>query len=236
MSVLPSIKNAFIRIEGNEIVEFGVMKNLKSNPKVEIRNPNSIMDTKGGFVLPAWCDSHTHIVFSGSRENEFLDKIKGLTYEEIAQKGGGILNSAILLNETSEEQLFDQSWKRLEEVKALGTGAIEIKSGYGLTVEGELKMLRVIKKFKEKSDLLIKSTFLVHTYPIEYRTDHQAYINLIINDLLPIIATLIGQLNMAGLFSLIFMAIQSLNSMPMLTPIHFHGSRPRCGYQIQIPK
>ena len=188
MSVLPSIKNAFIRIEGNEIVEFGVMKNLKSNPKVEIRNPNSIMDTKGGFVLPAWCDSHTHIVFSGSRENEFVDKIKGLTYEEIAQKGGGILNSAILLNETSEEQLFDQSWKRLEEVKALGTGAIEIKSGYGLTVEGELKMLRVIKKFKEKSDLLIKSTFLVHTYPIEYRTDHQAYINLIINDLLPIIA------------------------------------------------
>lgn len=178
MSILPSIKNAFIEIEGDRIVDFGEMKNLK-------KSQNLAIDATDKFIFPAWCDSHTHIVYAGSRENEFVDKIKGLTYEAIAQKGGGILNSAKLLNETSEDSLFEQSWKRLEEVKALGTGAIEIKSGYGLSVEGELKMLRVIKKLKEKSDLLIKSTFLVHTYPMEFRADHQAYINLIINDLLP---------------------------------------------------
>lgn len=182
MAVLPSIKNAFLRIEGEEIVEFGEMKTLESR----ISNlESSIINTNGGIVFPAWCDSHTHLVYAGSRENEFVDKIKGMSYEEIAQKGGGILNSAKLLNQTSEQELFEQAWQRLEEIKALGTGAVEIKSGYGLTVEGELKMLRVIKKLKEKSDVLIKSTFLVHTYPLEYRENHEAYIDLIINDLLP---------------------------------------------------
>lgn len=182
MAVLPSIKNAFLRIEDEQIVEFGEMKTLESR----ISNlESSIIDAKGGIVFPAWCDSHTHLVYAGSRENEFVDKIKGKTYEEIAQKGGGILNSAKLLNQTSEDELFEQAWQRLEEIKALGTGAVEIKSGYGLTVEGELKMLRVIKKLKAKSDVLIKSTFLVHTYPIEYRENHETYIGLIINDLLP---------------------------------------------------
>jgi imidazolonepropionase len=178
MAILPSIKNAFLRIEGDTIVEYGKMEDL-SHPIA------GSIDASNRMVLPAWCDSHTHLVFAGSRENEFVDKIKGLSYEEIAQKGGGILNSAKLLNETSEDELFKQSWKRLEEIKSLGTGAVEIKSGYGLTVESELKMLRVIRKLKEKSDVFIKSTFLVHTYPLEYRNNHQAYISLIINDLLP---------------------------------------------------
>lgn len=184
MAVLPSIKNAFLRIEGEEIVEFGEMSDLKLESNIEHPTSN-IYNADGRIVFPAWCDSHTHLVYAGSRENEFVDKIKGMSYEEIAQKGGGILNSAKLLNQTSEEELFEQAWQRLEEIKALGTGAVEIKSGYGLTVEGELKMLRVIKKLKEKSDLLIKSTFLVHTYPLEYRENHEAYIALIINELIP---------------------------------------------------
>lgn len=187
MSVLPSIKNAFLRIEGEEIVEFGEMQNLSTIRQSSIVN-RQLIDAKGGIVFPAWCDSHTHLVYAGSRENEFVDKIKGKTYEEIAQKGGGILNSAKLLNQTSEQELFEQAWQRLEEIKALGTGAVEIKSGYGLTVEGELKMLRVIRKLKEKSDVLIKPTFLVHTYPLEYRENHEVYINLIIYELLPKIA------------------------------------------------
>jgi imidazolonepropionase len=139
-------------------------------------------------VLPAWCDSHTHLVFAGSREDEFVDKINGLSYAEIAAKGGGILNSAKKLNETSEDELFNQAWKRLGEISNLGTGAVEIKSGYGLSVEGELKMLRVIKRLKERSILSIKSTFLgAHTYPLEYKEDHQGYIDLIINEMLPVI-------------------------------------------------
>ena len=149
MSVLPSIKNAYLQIEGETIVDYGEMKNIHHSSS---NNHHSIIDATGKFVLPAWCDSHTHIVYAGSRENEFVDKIKGLTYNEIAQNGGGILNSAKRLNDTSEDELFDQSWQRLQEVRSLGTGAIEIKSGYGLTVEGELKMLRVIKKLKAKSD------------------------------------------------------------------------------------
>jgi imidazolonepropionase len=150
---------------------------------------NNILDIQGGSVLPAWCDSHTHIVFAGSREGEFVDKIRGLSYTEIAAKGGGILNSATLLNKTSEDELFRQAWERLGEVRKLGTGAIEIKSGYGLTVEGELKMLRVIKKLKEKSALYIKSTFLgAHTFPLEYRNNHQGYLELIKSEMLPVIA------------------------------------------------
>ncbi|MDZ7878422.1 MAG: imidazolonepropionase [Saprospiraceae bacterium] len=184
MSELPSLKNAYLQIEGETIVDYGEMKNI--HPALRKIDP-SVIDATGRFVMPAWCDSHTHIVYAGSRESEFVDKIKGLTYEEIAQRGGGILNSAKRLNDTSEGELFRQSWKRLQEVRSLGTGAIEIKSGYGLTVEGELKMLRVIKKLKAQSDLLIKSTFLAHTYPLEFRTEHQAYIRLITHELLPII-------------------------------------------------
>jgi imidazolonepropionase len=182
---LPVIENAYLLIEEGIIADYGPMKELQTSklkPRVNI-------DATGQFILPAWCDSHTHLVFPASRESEFIDKIKGLTYAEIAANGGGILNSANRLAQASEGELFNSAWKRLKEITKTGTGAVEIKSGYGLTVEGELKMLRVIKKLKEKSDLSIKATFLgAHTYPVAYREDHQGYINLIINEMLPVIA------------------------------------------------
>jgi imidazolonepropionase len=182
MAKLPSLKNAFLRIEGEHIAEYGLMKDLKHNNDLTY-------DASGQSILPAWCDSHTHLVYAGSRENEFIDKIKGKTYEEIARNGGGILNSAQKLNVTSEDDLFSQAWQRLEAVKRLGTGAIEIKSGYGLTVEGELKMLRVIKRLKETSNVLIKATFLAaHAYPTTFKENHQGYIREIIEEMLPIIA------------------------------------------------
>ena len=181
---LPCIENAYLIIEDDEIVQYGQMEELKTiNHK-----PQTIHQASGQFILPAWCDSHTHLVFATSREDEFIDKIKGLSYAEIAAKGGGILNSANKLNNISEDELFNLAWKRVEEVAKLGTGAIEIKSGYGLTVEGELKMLRVIKKLKEKSSLSIKATFLgAHTYPLAYKENHQGYIDCIINEMLPVI-------------------------------------------------
>lgn len=186
LAELPAIENAFILIEDGIIADYGNMYELELKvPQL----PKHIIKADGQFVLPAWCDSHTHLVFAGSRENEFVDKIKGLSYAEIAAKGGGILNSAKKLNDATEDELFNSAWKRLNEVARLGTGAIEIKSGYGLTVDAELKMLRVIKKLKEKSNLLIKSTFLgAHTYPVQYKENHQAYIDSIINDMLPVIA------------------------------------------------
>ena len=183
---LPCIENAWLLIEDDEIVAYGRMEELLSTVN---HQPSSTFDLSGQMILPAWCDSHTHLVFAASRENEFIDKIKGLSYAEIAAKGGGILNSAKKLNETSEDELFTRAWKRLEEVSRLGTGAIEIKSGYGLSVEGELKMLRVIKKLKEKSRLCIKATFLgAHTYPLAFKENHQGYIDSIINEMLPVIA------------------------------------------------
>ena len=183
MAVLPSIKNAFLLIENDVIADFGSMENC---PKI---NADTIIDATGKIVLPTWCDSHTHIVYAGNREQEFVDRINGMTYEEIANRGGGILNSAKKLNETSEEEIYNQSKKRLEEVMQLGTGAVEIKSGYGLTVEGELKMLRVIKKLADNYPIKIKATFLgAHAFPLEYRENHSGYINLIINEMLPKIA------------------------------------------------
>lgn len=186
LAELPCIEDAFLLVEDGMIAEYGAMFELEIKvPQL----PKHIINAQGRFVLPAWCDSHTHLVFSASRENEFIDKIKGMSYAEIAVKGGGILNSAQKLNDASEDELFNQAWKRLQEVSKLGTCAIEIKSGYGLSVAGELKMLRVIKKLKEKSNLLIKSTFLgAHTYPIQYRENHQGYIDSIINEMLPVIA------------------------------------------------
>ena len=185
LSELSIEKNAFLVIEDGVIAEYGAMKEIGNR---KFANEN-IIDASGQIVLPAWCDSHTHIVFPASREEEFIDKIKGLSYAEIAANGGGILNSARKLAETSEDKLFNDAWTRLEEVSKLGTGAIEIKSGYGLSVEGELKMLRVIKKLKEKSKLSIKSTFLgAHSYPLEYKANHQGYIDSIINEMLPVIA------------------------------------------------
>jgi imidazolonepropionase len=185
LSVLPCIENAWLQIEDGIIVRYGGMAELKSVH----HQLSSVIDARGATILPAWCDSHTHLVFAASREEEFVDKIKGLSYAEIAAKGGGILNSAKKLNETSEDELFNLAWKRLEEISRLGTGAVEIKSGYGLSVAGELKMLRVIKKLKERSNLMIRPTFLgAHTYPLEYKEDHQGYIDLIIHEMLPVIA------------------------------------------------
>jgi imidazolonepropionase len=182
---LPCIDNAYLIIEGDTIAAYGSMENV---PKGRYSATHTF-DAAGGSVLPAWCDSHSHLVFAASREEEFVDKIRGMSYADIAAKGGGILNSARKLNEASEEQLFNQAWARLEELSKLGTGAIEIKSGYGLTVEGELKMLRVIKKLKERSSLSIKATFLgAHTYPQQYKTNHQGYIDSILQEMLPVIA------------------------------------------------
>jgi imidazolonepropionase len=184
LAALPSIENAFLIVEDDVIAGYGSMDKLDTSAKYP-----AIIDATGQFVLPAWCDSHTHLVFPSSREDEFVDKIKGLSYAEIAAKGGGILNSARKLAGKSEDELFVSAWKRLEEVRRMGTGAIEIKSGYGLSVEGELKMLRVIKKLKERSSLSIKATFLgAHAYPPAYRENHQAYIDQVINEMLPAIA------------------------------------------------
>ena len=184
MKMLPSIDNAWLLIEDGLIKAYGDMSSLDTSLNVD-----QTIDAKGGLVLPAWCDSHTHLVFAHSREHEFIDRINGLSYEAIAQRGGGILNSAKKLNAASEDELVDLALQRLDEVKALGTGAIEIKSGYGLCTEGELKMLRVIRRLKEHSNLTIKSTFLAgHAYPLEYRDNHEGFIKLIINDMLPKVA------------------------------------------------
>jgi imidazolonepropionase len=183
MAMLPTIKNAFLLLENDIISDFGPMDNC---PKI---NADKTIDASGKIVLPTWCDSHTHIVYAGNREQEFVDRINGLTYEEIANRGGGILNSAKKLNETSEEEIYSQSKKRLEEVISQGTGAVEIKSGYGLTVEGELKMLRVIRKLAQSYPITIKATFLgAHAFPREYKEDHSGYIDLLINEMLPKIA------------------------------------------------
>jgi imidazolonepropionase len=183
MGILPKIDNAFLLIENNLIADFGSMSDC---PNI---STDQIIDATGKIVLPTWCDSHTHIVYAGNRIQEFVDRINGLSYEEIANRGGGILNSAKKLNETSEEEIYNQSKVRLEEIMQQGTGAVEIKSGYGLTVEGELKMLRVIKKLAENYPIKIKATFLgAHAFPTEYKENHSAYIDLIINEMLPKIA------------------------------------------------
>ncbi len=179
MTILPTIKNAYLFIKDDRIIDFGSMENLSASA-------DKIIDCKDKMILPTWCDSHTHIVYAGNREQEFIDRIKGLSYEEIANNGGGILNSAKKLQETSELELFEQSAIRLEEVMQLGTGAVEIKSGYGLTLEAELKMLRVIKKLKENYNFPIKATFLgAHAFPSEYKNNKEGYINLIIDKMLP---------------------------------------------------
>jgi imidazolonepropionase len=184
MAELPCIDDAWVRVEGDEIGDFGEMSELP----VGLKDGDAI-DAAGRLVLPAWCDSHTHLVYSGSREEEFVDKIRGRSYAEIAARGGGILNSARQVAEASEDQLFNSAWQRLGEVMRMGTGAIEIKSGYGLTVDSELKMLRVIKRLKERSPVLVRATFLgAHTYPAEYREDHGGYIRLIVDEMLPVIA------------------------------------------------
>jgi imidazolonepropionase len=183
MAVLPSIKNAYLLIKDDLIADFGPMISV---PSFTI---DLTIDATGKMMLPTWCDSHTHIVYAGNRALEFVDRINGLSYEEIANRGGGILNSAKKLNESSEEEIYNQSKVRLEEVMRLGTGAVEIKSGYGLTLEGELKMLHVIKRLSQNYPVAIKATFLgAHAFPLEYKDNHQGYIDMLIDEIIPEIA------------------------------------------------
>ena len=182
MKELNTLDDAWLLIEDGRIKDFGKMDNCPERA-------DEIINATGKMVFPAWCDSHTHLVFAGSREGEFRDRIEGISYEEIARRGGGILNSAMRLREMPEEELLEQAWNRLEEVKQFGTGVIEIKSGYGLSYESELKILRVIQKLKAISPLKIKATFLgAHALPPEFKNNRQGYISLIINDLIPEIA------------------------------------------------
>jgi imidazolonepropionase len=181
MRSLPTIKNAFLLVKDGFIADYGLMKNC---PDIEIKT----IDATGKMILPSWCDSHTHLVYAGNREGEFVDRIRGNSYQEIANKGGGILNSAKKLQETSEEDLYNQSKARLEEIIQLGTGAVEIKSGYGLTKDAELKMLRVIKKLKERYPIQIKATFLgAHAIPLAYKNNKNGYLQMLIADILPTI-------------------------------------------------
>ena len=181
MKELPTIKNAFLVVNGDKIESFGGMQDCPSLDHM------TEVDCTGKMILPSWCDSHTHIVYAGNREGEFVDRINGLSYQEIASKGGGIVNSAKKLQGTSEDDLYHQSSKRLEEVMKLGTGAVEIKSGYGLTVDAELKMLRVIKRLKQNYPISIKATFLgAHALPPEYKEDKAGYLKMLIEEIMPI--------------------------------------------------
>ena len=180
MSSLPSVDNAFLYIENDKIIDFGEMQDCLYS------NVEEVYDAKGSMVLPSWCDSHTHIVYAGDRSSEFMDRIRGLTYQEIAEKGGGILNSAKLLSNTPVEEIYNQSIKRVNDVIKQGTGAIEIKTGYGLNYESELKMLEVIQEIRKNTKLQVKSTFLgAHAYPKDYMENKEGYLDIIINKMLP---------------------------------------------------
>ncbi len=184
MSLLPVVKDAWLLIEDDIIAGYGSMAETPSFSDALNR-----MDAGGGYVLPAFCDPHTHLVYAGSREKEYIDKIRGLSYEEIAKRGGGILNSAQLLHETTEDELFRQSMERIREIISFGTGAVEIKSGYGLTTEDELKMLRVIRRIRNESRLTVRATFLgAHAIPGQYKENRNGYIDLITNEMIPAIA------------------------------------------------
>jgi imidazolonepropionase len=183
MQALPSLENAYVLVENDKIIAYGKMEQWKE------QQVDKVIDAKGAFVLPTWCDSHTHLVFAATREGEFIDKIQGVSYQEIARKGGGILNSARKLQNTPEEVLLASAYERLQEVRNYGTGAIEIKSGYGLTLDAELKMLRVIRQLKTMTQIPIKASFLgAHALPLEYKNNRSGYIDLIINKMLPQIA------------------------------------------------
>ncbi|RAJ16259.1 imidazolonepropionase [Olleya aquimaris] len=183
MNELPTLKNAYLLIDNDTIVDFGLMSNING---IEA---DQILDATGKMVLPTWCDSHTHIVYAGDRSQEFVDRINGLSYEDIANRGGGIINSAKTLQNTSEDELYNQSIERVQNVMKLGTGALEIKSGYGLTPEAELKMLRVIKRIKQEFPIKVKATFLgAHALPLQFKDNKQGYLDQIINEMLPQIA------------------------------------------------
>ncbi len=189
MKKMQILKDAWLFLKEGKIEEFGPMNKFNER-EISNKFPNmEVIDASGKMVMPTFVDSHTHLVYPASREIEYIDKIKGLSYEEIAKRGGGILNSAKKMKEISEEELFNSAMKRLNEIAAYGTGAVEIKSGYGLTTESELKMLRVIKKLKEHSPLTIKASFLgAHSIPVEYRGKQEKYVDLVINEMLPRVA------------------------------------------------
>ena len=195
MSRLESIENAYLAVNGDTIEDFGSMDTIESlrakGPEYYFENfADEVIDLEGATVMPAFCDSHTHLVFAGSREKEFADKIRGLSYKEIAARGGGILNSAELLHNTDEEELFRQTLERAREIISFGTGAVEIKSGYGLNPEDELKMLRVAKRIGEETPLTVKTTFLgAHAVPARYSGKREDYVNEIINEMIPVIAS-----------------------------------------------
>lgn len=184
MAKLPTVDNAYLLINDGVIQDFGPMESVPA-----VGSNFKVIDAEERMVFPSYCDSHTHLVYAGSREVEYVDKIRGLSYEEIAKRGGGILNSAKLLHNTSEDDLYNQSLQRINEIIALGTGAVEIKSGYGLTVEDEIKMLRVIKRLRDTTPITIKSTFLgAHAVPAEYKGRQGEYVDLIINEMIPLVA------------------------------------------------
>jgi imidazolonepropionase len=189
MAKLNTVLDAFLSIEEGIIKDFGSMKELGTEQFLLNDHHVDIIDASGKFVFPSFCDSHTHIVYAGSREHEYTDKIRGLSYEEIAIRGGGILNSAKILHETSENELYKQSLDRINEIILLGTGAVEIKSGYGLSLYDELKMLQVIRRIKETCPLEVKATFLgAHSIPEEYRGNREKYVDVIINEMIPVVA------------------------------------------------
>lgn len=190
MSVLETISNAYLVIEGGNISAFGRMEDIAAELGDWSNRWYKVIDATGKHVFPCWCDSHTHLVFPASREIEYIDKIRGISYEEIARRGGGILNSARKTNEATEKQLFQSALGRLEEIASFGTGAVEIKSGYGLSTDSEIKMLRVIRKLKESSPVTIVATFLgAHAVPQEYKSNPGDYTDLIINEMIPLIAS-----------------------------------------------
>ena len=189
MARLGILENAYLLVEEDKIAGFGKMEDL--NREVVYAGGDIVkeIDATGRLVMPSYCDSHTHLVYAGSREIEYIDKIRGLSYEEIAKPGGGILNSCERIRKASEEELFDAAYDRIQEIAGFGTGAVEIKSGYGLDTESELKMLRVIRRLKAETPLLIKSTFLgAHAVPLEYKGRQTEYVDLIINEMIPMVA------------------------------------------------
>ena len=189
MAKLNCIDNAFLLINEGKIEDFGSMSALPNFDEMEGTDLMQEIDATGRMVFPSFCDSHTHLVYAGSREIEYTDKIKGLSYEEIAKRGGGILNSAKRMHEATEDELYESAMERIHEIISLGTGAVEIKSGYGLTVEDELKMLRVIKRLKETTPLKIKSSFLgAHAVPADYRGRQGEYVDMVISEMIPMVA------------------------------------------------
>ena len=193
MDELNGIKEAFLYVKEGKIAAYGPMvqmpQELKNMAENAVLGRDEVVDAEGRFIMPAFCDSHTHLVYAGSREQEFTDKIKGLSYQEIARRGGGILNSAKLLSQTSEDDLFTSAYARAKEIMSQGTGAVEIKSGYGLTPQDEIKMLKVIARLKEATPLTVKSTFLgAHAFPARYADDHNGYVEEIINEMIPMVA------------------------------------------------